>query len=136
LSGPGAWYWQGMIFSVNLTNKDIKHKYPEKSGEGRDDNIYRGYAVDVGFFDGDSVEGKYQDIQDQQKYTQHLTYVNLRVDVVVSAPRASNYNGYVEIFSSNFKLLHVIHGYQVTTRWEYFLFSSDRHSGQLNLDTI
>ncbi len=49
-----------MVFALNLTNKDIKHKYPDKSGEGRDDNTYRGYAVDVGFFDGDAIEGTFK----------------------------------------------------------------------------
>jgi integrin alpha 8 len=57
LSGPGAWYWQGMIFSLNLTTKEIKNRYPEKSGEGNEDDSYRGYSLDIGQFDNDSFEG-------------------------------------------------------------------------------
>jgi hypothetical protein len=46
-----------MIFSINLLNKEIKHRYPEKSGEGSSDDSYRGYSVDVGHFDDDVFEG-------------------------------------------------------------------------------
>ena len=87
LSGPGAWYWQGMIFSIDLDNKDIRHKYPEKSGQGNEDDSYRGYSLGIGLFDDDNVE-----------------------DLVVGAPRG---RGSVEIFSSNFKLLHTIQGTQM-----------------------
>lgn len=90
ISGPGAWYWQGMIFSVNLYNKDIRNRYPDKSGEGNNDDSYRGYAIDIAHFDNDIYE-----------------------DVVVSSPRGNNCKGYVEIFSSSFKLLHMLHGNQV-----------------------
>lgn len=38
-------------------NKDIKHRYPEKSGEGSSDDSYRGYSVDVGHFNDDVFEG-------------------------------------------------------------------------------
>ena len=48
-----------MVFSLNLTNKEIKSKYPDKSGEGTEDDSYRGYAVDMGFFDNDSFEGSH-----------------------------------------------------------------------------
>jgi hypothetical protein len=57
ISGPGAWYWQGILFSMSLYNKEIKHKYPDKSGEGNQDDSYRGYAIDVGHFDNDVFEG-------------------------------------------------------------------------------
>lgn len=90
ISGPGAWYWQGMIFSINLFNKDIKNRYPDKSGEGNQDDSYRGYSIDIGHFDNDIYE-----------------------DIVVSAPRGNNCKGLVEIFSSNLKILHIIYGYQI-----------------------
>jgi hypothetical protein len=90
LTGPGAWYWQGMIYGINLNNKDIKNRYPDRSGEGNNDDSYKGYAIDLGHFDDDFHE-----------------------DFVVSSPRGNNCKGYIEIFSSNFRLLHIIHGYQV-----------------------
>ena len=46
-----------MIFSLNLTTKEIKNRYPEKSGEGNEDDSYRGYSLDIGRFDNDSFEG-------------------------------------------------------------------------------
>lgn len=46
-----------MIFSINLQNKDIRNRYPEKSGEGSNDDSYRGYSIDTGHFDDDSFEG-------------------------------------------------------------------------------
>ena len=79
-----------MIFSIDLNNKDIKHRYPEKSGQGNEDDSYRGYSIAVGHFDDDDIE-----------------------DIVVSAPRGNNCKGSIEIFSSKFKLLHTIHGYQI-----------------------
>lgn len=48
-----------MVSSINLFNKDIKHRYPEKSGEGSHDDSYRGYATDVGYFDDDIFEGSH-----------------------------------------------------------------------------
>jgi hypothetical protein len=79
-----------MIFSINLFNKDVKNRFPDKSGEGNQDDSYRGYSLDTGHFDNDIYE-----------------------DIVVSAPRGNNCKGSVEIFSSNLKLLHVIYGYQI-----------------------
>ena len=79
-----------MIFSINLLNKDIKNKYPERSGEGNNDDSYRGYSIDVAHFDNDIYE-----------------------DLIVSSPRGFNCKGYIEIFSSSFKLLHAIQGQQV-----------------------
>ncbi|RNA01315.1 Integrin alpha pat [Brachionus plicatilis] len=81
ITGPGAWYWQGM---------EIRHKYPSRSGEGKNDDSYRGYALDIAHFDNDIYE-----------------------DMVVSSPRANNCKGYIEIFSSNFRLLHKIDGDQI-----------------------
>ena len=46
-----------MVFSINLYNKDIKYRYPEKSGEGNSDDSYRGYSLDTGHFDDDIFEG-------------------------------------------------------------------------------
>ena len=46
-----------MIFSINLFNKDIKNRYPDKSGEGNQDDSYRGYSIDIGHFDNDIYEG-------------------------------------------------------------------------------
>lgn len=43
---------------MNLNNKEIRGKYPEKSGEGNKDDSYRGYSIDLGHFDGDFNEGK------------------------------------------------------------------------------
>jgi hypothetical protein len=48
---------KGMVSSINLFNKDIKHRFPERSGEGSTDDSYRGYAIDVGHFDDDIFEG-------------------------------------------------------------------------------
>lgn len=102
LSGPGAWYWQGMIFSINLTNKEIRNKYPERSGEGSEDDSYRGYAVDIGYFDNDSLE-----------------------DTVVSAPRGSYCRGFVEILNANFELLYLLHGDQIGSYFGFDLTVTD-----------
>jgi integrin alpha 8 len=90
ISAPGAWYWQGMMFSVNLNNKHVKSKYPERSGQGKFDDSYRGYALDLGYFDSDSYQ-----------------------DIIVSSPRANDCRGVVEIFSSSLQLLYTFNGYQV-----------------------
>ena len=79
-----------MVFSISIYNKEIRHKYPSRSGQGKNDDSYRGYALDIGHFDNDIYE-----------------------DIVVSSPRANNCKGYVEIFSSDFRLLHKIEGEQV-----------------------
>ncbi|CAF0823367.1 unnamed protein product [Brachionus calyciflorus] len=112
LTGPGAWYWQGMVFSINLYNKDIRHKYPMRSGEGNNDDSYRGYAIDIGHFDNDIYE-----------------------DVVVSSPRGNNCKGYVEIFSSNFKLLHTIHGKQIGSYFGASLIAVDLNN-DLSTDLV
>lgn len=52
-----AFFLKGMIFSINLFNKDIKNRFPDKSGEGNQDDSYRGYALDTGHFDNDVYEG-------------------------------------------------------------------------------
>ena len=70
ISGPGAWYWQGMVFSINLFNKEIRHRYPARSGEGKHDDSYRGYAIDTGHFDNDVFE-----------------------DILISAPRGHGLKG-------------------------------------------
>jgi hypothetical protein len=44
---------------MNLNNKEIRGKYPEKSGEGNKDDSYRGYSIDLGHFDNDHTEGKH-----------------------------------------------------------------------------
>ena len=90
VAAPGAWYWQGMIFSISQLNKQIKHKYPEKSAEGNFDDSYRGYSIDLANFDNDVYE-----------------------DLIVSSPRANNCKGYIEIFDASFELLHVLHGDQI-----------------------
>ena len=84
---------------MNLNNKEIRGKYPEKSGEGNKDDSYRGYSIDLGHFDTDNTE-----------------------DIVVSSPRGNNCKGYVEIFSSSLKLLHTIHGNQVNLKSMIILF--------------
>lgn len=90
ITGPGAWYWQGMVFSINMYNKEIRHRFPSRSGEGKHDDSYRGYAIDTGHFDNDIFE-----------------------DILVSAPRAHHLKGQVEIFSHHFRLLHTFYGEQI-----------------------
>jgi hypothetical protein len=48
-----------MVFSINLYNKDIRYRFPDKSGEGNFVDSYRGYSLDTGHFDDDTFEGKY-----------------------------------------------------------------------------
>ena len=47
----------GMVFSIDSSNKEIKNKYPVKSEDGNNDDSYRGYSMDIGYFDNDSYEG-------------------------------------------------------------------------------
>ena len=46
-----------MVFSIDSSNKEIKNKYPVKSEDGNSDDSYRGYSMDIGYFDNDSIEG-------------------------------------------------------------------------------
>ena len=46
-----------MVFSIDSSNKEIKNKYPVKSEDGNNDDSYRGYSMDIGYFDNDSYEG-------------------------------------------------------------------------------
>ena len=46
-----------MLFSINLLNKEIKSRYPEKIGDGSLVDSYRGYSIDIGYFDQDTYEG-------------------------------------------------------------------------------
>lgn len=119
-----------MIFSLNLTTKEVKHRFPEKSGEGNEDDSYRGYALDIGHFDNDKYEGKNVIIiiiemhMCAYKYYFKLFFFCLFIDVVVSAPRGSSCKGFVEIFNSTFNLLHIIYGYQVRYKNSFILLMS------------
>ena len=57
MSGPGAWYWQGAVFAANMNTKEMRARYPERSGEGSRDDSYRGYSIDTAHFDNDIYEG-------------------------------------------------------------------------------
>jgi len=110
MGAPGAWYWQGMIFSINMHNKKITHKFPEKSAsEGNYDDSYRGYSIDVAHFDTDIYE-----------------------DSIVSSPRANNCRGHVEVFNANFELLHVLHGDQVGAYFGAAVIALDVNNDGLN----
>ena len=76
LSGPGAWYWQGMVFAISLANKEILGRYPERSGAGSTDDAYKGYAIaTAGHLDVDAHE-----------------------DLLVSSPRANNCKGIIRLY--------------------------------------
>ena len=110
ITAPGAWYWQGMIFSINTFNKQIRHKFPEKSvADGNYDDSYRGYSLDVAHFDDDIYE-----------------------DLIVSSPRANNCRGHIEIFDANFGLLHVLHGDQVGAYFGSAVIALDLNNDGLN----
>ena len=104
-----------MVFSINLYNKDIKYRYPEKSGEGNNDDSYRGYSLDTGHFDDDIFEGIINFCFFSTQQTDILIIFVFK-DIVVSAPRGLNCKGNVEIFSSSFKLLYTFQGEQVIQR--------------------
>ncbi|MCP9258717.1 Integrin alpha pat-2 [Dirofilaria immitis] len=78
IGAPGAYYWQGTIFSQNIRNQSIRPNTHD--GPAHHDNYNLGYSLATGDFDGDGLD-----------------------DVVAGVPRGNDLVGAVYIF--NYKLI-------------------------------
>uniref|UniRef100_A0A914LSE6 Integrin alpha-2 domain-containing protein n=2 Tax=Meloidogyne TaxID=189290 RepID=A0A914LSE6_MELIC len=78
ISAPGAWYWQGSVFSQNIHN--ITDRPNTADGPAYTDNQELGYSTATGDFDGDKLD-----------------------DIVVGVPRGNELIGMVSIYSRQLK---------------------------------
>ena len=89
VGAPGSWYWQGQIFSLSVDDAGSVYKTGEN--ETDDENLYLGYSVTTGEFDGDSDNA----------------------DIAVGMPRGAGLSGKVVIYNKNLINTHKLNGDQV-----------------------
>ncbi|KAG8178041.1 hypothetical protein JTE90_022924 [Oedothorax gibbosus] len=99
VGAPGSWYWQGQVYSKDLTSNDERKS--RESHKSKDDS-FLGYSSATGEFTGDSS-----------------------MDVVVGMPRGNNLTGKVVIFSSLLRNLQNITGEQMGSYFGYSVCVSD-----------
>ncbi|XP_067141293.1 integrin alpha-PS2-like [Centruroides vittatus] len=105
IGAPGSWYWQGQVFSQNLTTGDL---FETRESPKTYDDSYLGYSSAVGEFTGDSD-----------------------MDVVVGVPKA-NITGKVVLFNSKLQNLLNISGDQIGSYFGYSLCVSDLNGDKLD----
>lgn len=100
VGAPGSWYWQGQVFSHDLTSKKDSRK--TKESPANYDDSFMGYSSAAGDFTGDG-----------------------EIDVVVGMPRGSNLTGKIVLYDQLLHNLQNVSGEQMGSYFGYSVCVSD-----------
>ncbi|XP_046389663.1 integrin alpha-PS2 isoform X2 [Ischnura elegans] len=100
IGAVGSWYWQGQVYSQNLTSRP--EVVATREGPATDDDSYLGYSVAVGDFNGKGEGG-----------------------VVVGMPRGASLLGKVMILTTNLTTLQNLTGTQLGAYFGYSVCVAD-----------